>query len=179
MTKKYQKGITLKPKTCKGFTLIELLLYVSIASIIVFTTASLLRFTLESRVKNQTIAEVEQEGTQVIQLITQTIRNSTSINSPTIGNSSSSLSVNVVTGANSPTVFDLSSNAIRIKEGLGSAVNLTSSKVIVTNLNFQNLSRTGTPNSIRVSFTITYINSSGRNEYSFTQNFYGSSNLRI
>ena len=66
----------------KGFTLIELLLYIAIASIIVFTTASLLRFTLESRVKNQTIAEVEQEGIQVMQLITQTIRNATAISSP-------------------------------------------------------------------------------------------------
>src|SRR3989344_6870993 len=101
-------------KKGNGFTLIELLLYIAVASIIVFTTASMLRFTLESRVKNQTIAEVEQEGTQVIQLITQTVRNGTAINSPTIGGSGASLSVNVATGANSPTVFDLSSGAIRI-----------------------------------------------------------------
>ncbi len=161
-----------------GFTLVELLLYISIASIIVFTSASMLQFTLQSRVKNQTIAEVEQEGAQVMQLITQTIRNGTLINSPTIGNSGASLSVNVVTGSNSPTVFDLSSSAMRIKEGAGVAVNLTSSKVTVSNLNFQNLSRAGTPNTIRVSFTITYTNSSGRNEYSYTQKFYGSASLR-
>lgn len=163
----------------KGFTLIELLLYISIASIIVFTTASLLRFSLESRVKNQTIAEVEQEGAQVMALITQTIRNGTAINSPTIGTSDTSLSVAVVTGANSPTVFDLSSGRIRVKEGTGATTNLTSSKVTVSNLNFQNLSRTGTPNTIRISFTITYTNSSGRNEYDFTKTFYGSANLRI
>ncbi len=155
----------------KGFTLIELLLYISVASIIVFTTASLLRFTLESRVKNQTIAEVEQEGAQVMQLITQTIRNGTAINSPTIGNSAASLSVD-------STVFDLSSGAVRIKEGAGAAINLTSSKVTVSNLNFKNLSREGTPNIIRISFTVTYINSSGRNEYDFTKTFYGSAGLR-
>lgn len=165
-------------KKNNGFTLIELLLYISIAAIIVFTTASLLRFTLESRVKNQTIAEVEQQGTQVMQLITQTIRNGTAINSPTIGNSASSLSLTVVDGVSSPTVFDLSAGVVRITEGAGAATNLTSSKVTVSNLNFQNLSRTGTPNTIRVSFTITYINSSGRFEYSFTQNFYGSADLR-
>lgn len=182
--KNYQKGFTLINRgTIKGnhsgFTLIELLLYVSIASIIVFTTASLLLFTLQSRVKNQTIAEVEQQGAQVMQLITQTIRNGTVINSPTIGNSGASLSVTVVTAANSPTVFDLSSGRIRITEGTGAATNLTSSKVTVTNLNFQNLSKTGTPNTIRVSFTISFINSSGRNEYDFTKTFYGSANLRI
>ena len=155
----------------KGFTLIELLLYIAIASIIVFTTASLLRFTLESRVKNQTIAEVEQEGIQVMQLITQTIRNATAISSPTIGASGASLSVDT-------TVFDLSGGAIRIKEGAGAAVNLTSSKITVSSLNFQNLSRVSTPNIVRVSFTVTYTNSSGRNEYDFTKSFYGSAGLR-
>lgn len=166
-------------KNNRGFTLIELLLYISIASIIVFTTASLLRFTLESRVKNQTIAEVEQQGSQVMQLITQTIRLAKAINSPTLGNSASSLSLEVEDEASNPTVFDLSTGAIRIKEGIGIAVNLTSSKVSVSNLNFQNLSRANTPNTIKVSFTITYINSSGRNEYDFTKTFYGSANLRI
>lgn len=166
-------------KKDQGFTLIELLLYISIAAIIVFTIASLLRFTLESRVKNQTIAEIEQQGLQVMQLITQTVRNATIINSPTIGNSVASLSLAVVDGANSPTVFDLSSGVIRIKEGTGATVNLTSSKVTVSSLSFQNLSRVGTPNIIRVSFTITYTNSSGRNEYDFTKTFYGSADLRI
>jgi len=155
----------------KGFTLIELLLYIAIASIIVFTTASMLRFTLESRVKNQTIAEVEQEGAQVMQLITQTVRNATAISSPTIGASGASLSVDT-------TVFDLSGGAIRIKEGAGAAVNLTSSKITVSSLNFQNLSRVSTPNIVRVSFTVTYTNSSGRNEYDFTKSFYGSAGLR-
>ena len=155
----------------KGFTLIELLLYIAIASIIVFTTASMLRFTLESRTKNQTIAEVEQEGAQVMQLITQTVRNATAISSPTIGASGASLSVDT-------TVFDLSGGAIRIKEGAGAAVNLTSSKITVSSLNFQNLSRVSTPNIVRVSFTVTYTNSSGRNEYDFTKSFYGSAGLR-
>jgi len=155
----------------KGFTLIELLLYIAIASIIVFTTASMLRFTLELRTKNQTIAEVEQEGAQVMQLITQTVRNATAISSPTIGASGASLSVDT-------TVFDLSGGSIRIKEGAGAAVNLTSSKITVSSLNFQNLSRVSTPNIVRVSFTVTYTNSSGRNEYDFTKSFYGSAGLR-
>lgn len=165
-------------KKDNGFTLIELLLYISIAAIIVFTTASLLRFTLESRVKNQTIAEVEQQGSQVIQLITQTIRNASAVNSPSIGGSGASLSLTVVDSASSPTVFDLSSGVIRIKEGAGATVNLTSSKVTVSSLNFQNLSRAGTPNTIRISLTLTYINSSARFEYEFSQKFYGSADLR-
>lgn len=163
----------------KGFTLIELLLYIAITSIIVFTTASLLRFTLESRVKNQTISEVEHQGMQIMQLITQTVRNATAVSTPIRGNSGASLSLTVLSGPSSPTVFDLSSGRIRIKEGAGAVVNLTSSKVTVTNLNFQNLSSDSLPNTIRVSFTITYTNASGRNEYDFSKSFIGAADLRI
>src|SRR3989338_6871109 len=68
-----------------GFTLIELLLYVGIASIILLVTSLFLSTLLQSRIKNQTIAEVEQQGLAVMQLITQTARNADSVNSPDTG----------------------------------------------------------------------------------------------
>ena len=46
----------------KGFTLIELLLYVSIASTVLLASTVFFHMLLESRVKNQTISEVEQQG---------------------------------------------------------------------------------------------------------------------
>lgn len=165
-------------KTPKGFTLIELLLYVSIASIILLTTSLFLSTLLESRIKNQTIAEVDQQGLAVMQLVTQTVRNAATINAPTIGTSASSLSVNTYTTGNNPTVFDLSAGVLRITEGAGSAVELTNSRVTASAVTFQNLSRSGTPGTIRIQFTITYVNPSGRNEYSFSKTFIGSASLR-
>lgn len=162
----------------RGFTLIELLLYVAISSVMLLVFSFFLYTLLNSRVKNQTIAEVEQQGLQVMQLINQTLRNGATINSPTIGNSAASLSVDTYTIPNNPTVFDLSSGVIRITEGVGSPIDLTNSRVTASSLNFQNLSRASTPGTIRTSFVLTYTNTSGRNEYSFTKTFYGNASLR-
>ena len=161
-----------------GFSLIELLLYVSIASIMLLVTSLFLSTLLQSRIKNQTVAEVDQQGLQVMQIIAQTARNSEAITSPTIGASTSSLTLDVITVANDPTVFDLASGAFQMKEGAVTAVSLTNSRVIVSSLTFQNLSRAGTPGTIRIRFTLTHVNPSGRNEYSFTKTFTGSATLR-
>lgn len=167
-----------KVSTQKGFTLIELLLYVSISAILLLVISLFLQMLLESRIKNQAIAEVEQQGLQVMQLITQTTRNADTINSPAQGASASSLSINTYTPVNNPTIFDLAGGLIRITEGGGSAVSLTNSRVTASGLTFQNLSRSGTPGTVRIQFTITHVNPEGRNEYSFTKTFTGSATLR-
>ena len=167
-----------RSNSCAGFTLIELLLYVGIASMILLMTSLFLSTLLQSRVKNQTIAEVEQQGLQVMQIITQTIRNAEAINSPAVGASAADLELNVVTGTSDPTIFALSSDVIQITEGAGLAVSLTNNRVAASGLNFQNMSRSATPGTVRVEFTITHVNPEGRNEYDFSKTFYGSASLR-
>lgn len=142
-----------KLPTNRGFTLIELLLYVAIVGAIIFSIAGFLSLLMQSRVKNQTIAEVEQQGIQVMQVITQTGRNATDIN---------------FTAA-----FDLSAGAIR-----QNSIALTNSRVVASNLTFQNLSRAGTPGTVRIQLTLTHINPSGRNEYDFSKTFYGTATIR-
>ncbi len=166
------------PHSKKGFTLVELLLYVGTASILLLATSLFFFVLLQSRVKNQTIAEVEQQGLQVMQSITQTVRNAEAITVPSAGSSTSSLTLDVVTAASDPTVLHESSGVIRITEGIGSPVALTNSRVTASGLTFQNLSRTGTPGTIRIQFTLTQVNPEGRNEYSFTRTFTGSATLR-
>ena len=161
-----------------GFTLIELLLYVAISSVMLLITSLFLQTLLQSRIKNQTIAEVEQQGLQVMQLITQTARNAEVITAPAPSASDQSLTLDVITAANDPTVFDLSDGAIRIKEGAGAVIPLTNSRIIASAITFQNLSRANTPGSIRIQFTLTNVNPEGRNEYNFTKIFTGSAALR-
>lgn len=161
-----------------GFTLIEMLLYVGLASIILLVTSVFLGMLLESRIKNQTVAEVEGQGIQVMQAVAQTVRNAEAINSPTAGNSANSLSLDVVNVANDPTVFSLSGGQVEIKEGANTAINLTNSRVMVSDLNFENLSRTGTPGNIQISFTITHVNPEGKNTYSYSKSFISSASLR-
>lgn len=150
----------------QGFTLVELLLYVSIVGVIIFSVAGLLFLLFESRVKNQTIAEVEQQGIQVMQIITQTVRNVSTISSPTQGVNAVSLTVGAST-------FDLSGGTIR-----ADAIALTNARVTASNISFYNLSRSGTDGTIRIQYTLTHLNPSGRNEYDYQKTFYGSASLR-
>ena len=165
-------------KSQKGFTLIELLLYLGLAAVLLLAVSIFLAILLESRIKNQTVAEVEQAGSMAMNLTTSTIRNAEGINSPAPGASAGSLSVDAFGTINDPTVFSLASNVLNITEAAGSAQALTSSKISTSALNFQNLSRPGTPGVIRVQYTLTYINPSGKNEYNYSKTFYGSASLR-
>lgn len=162
----------------RGFTLIELLIYIGIVAVLLLSLSVFLRALLEARIKNQIIAEVEGQGTVAMQIITQTLLNATTLNSPAIGVGSTSLSVDTPTVALNPTIFDLSGGALRIKEGSGVNVNLTSSQVVVSNLNFYNLSAVGTHGIIRVQFDLSYNSLSTNYEYQFTKKFIGSVSLR-
>lgn len=162
----------------RGFTLIELLLYTAIASVMLLVVSAFLSLLLQSRIKNQTIAEVEQQGLQVMETIGQTLRNAETINAPAQGISAPALSVQGIVPANNPTVFNLAIGVIRITEGAGAPVALTNARVIASNIIFQNLTITGTPGTVRIQFTLTHANPSGRNEYLFAKTFIGSATLR-
>ena len=163
----------------RGFTLIELLLYTLLIGITLLTVSGLLFLLMATRTKNATIAEVEQQGAFAMGLMTQTVRSATGITVPVTGTSGTLLMLTVPAGANNPTVFDVSGGALRISEGTPAAVNfLTSTRVTLSALTFQNLSRSGTNGTIRIQFTLSSVNNNGRNEYSFTKTFYGSATVR-
>lgn len=162
----------------RGFTLVEVILYVSIASVMLTLISIFIAATLESRVKSQTIAEVEQGGAQALDVIVQTIRNSVNVNTPATSTTGATLSLGVIDPLKNPTIFDLSIGRLRITEGVGAPVEITNPKISVTNLSFSNLSKTNTPGSIRVEFTVSHNNPSGRNEFEFSKNFTASASLR-
>jgi prepilin-type N-terminal cleavage/methylation domain-containing protein len=162
----------------KGFTLIEMLLYLAILSVVVLAFSAALSLSFTSRIKANTIAEVEQQGDQTMNLITQNIRNAASITAPAAGILASSLTLTEYVAGNSPTVFDQSGNTMRITEGAVSPINITSNRVIVSGLSFQNLSRPSTPGIIQIKFTLTHINPSNRGEYTYSKTFTSSASLR-
>lgn len=156
-----------------------MVLYVSLCSIILLSLSTFLSFLLGARVRSQAITEVNQQGFQVMYQITQTIRNGRSIQVPSIGVSSSTLSLTTGVPLLNPTLFSISSSTFIIQEGGKIPVALTNSRVKVSALTFQNISSVGsTDKVIRISFTIGYVNSQGREEYSFTKTFNGSATLR-
>ncbi|MFA6476295.1 MAG: prepilin-type N-terminal cleavage/methylation domain-containing protein [Candidatus Paceibacterota bacterium] len=161
-----------------GFTLIETLIYVFIFSLFIIGAVSFMSSLTSSRLRNQTVLEVNDQGSKAMKTMTQAIRNASNVNSPTISNTASNLSLVTYTPVTSPTVFSESGGVLYITEGLGAPTALTNNKVIVNNLAFSNLSRPATPDIIKISFNLASqaASSSLGGSYSFT--FNGSANLR-
>jgi len=163
----------------KGFTLVEMVLYVAVCSILLVTISVFLSFLLGARVRSQAMTEVNQQGFQVMSLITQTIRNGRSIEVPSIGSSTSTMSLTTSNTLLNPTLFYVSSTTLYIQEASKASVALTNSRVRVSGLTFQNVSSgSSTEKIMRISYTIEYLNPEGRSEYSFIKTFSGSATLR-
>lgn len=173
----FHHKISLKKRKLPGFTLIELLLYVGLLSILLFSTSAFLSILLESRVKNQTMAEVEQQGVQLMQILTQHIRNASAITVPALGASSSTLVLQVL-APNNPTVFDISSSTLRIQQGGGNTIYLTNDRITVSEISFLNSAQTGTSGAVRIQFVLTAFRSSVKQEYAYTQTFVGGATIR-
>lgn len=154
-----------------GYTLIELLLYVAIVGMLLASITLFFGIVADARVKNQTVSEVNDQAVSAMDYMTQTIRNASSITSPSVGTSGASLTLVVPTGSLSPTVFNLNGTTLQVKEGAASAVALTSSDVHITSLVFKNLTKTSTNGIVQISFTMIRANPNGRNEYDFQKTF--------
>jgi len=95
-----------------GFTLLELLLYVALVGGLLTLAISFYGTAIDARIKNQSIVEVNDQGTALMDHITQIIRSASSITSPTAGTSAASLTLVVPTGALSPTIFSLTGSTL-------------------------------------------------------------------
>ncbi|MBI4947969.1 hypothetical protein HY844_00185 [Candidatus Berkelbacteria bacterium] len=162
----------------KAFTLVELLLYLGVSAVVLLSSSLFLGTILESRIKNQAISEVDLQGKQVTDLITQSLRESVSINSPTSGNSANSLSFNTPTASLNPTIVSLSGGAIHLKEGSGAEISLTNSRVVVTELSFTSMSNSPAHGSVRIRFVLSYKNPSARSEFAYSKTFITTASLR-
>ncbi len=166
----------------KGYTIIEMLLYITVFSLIIGSILAVAVSITNQRIQNQINQEVDAQGRLIISSITQSLRNASTINNPSVGNSSSSLSLNTTTATNNPTIFDTAIdqnvNKMRMKVGSASPEYLTSSRVSVSNLSFTNKAISGGRDSIDISFTLTYYNPSNKSTLQYQKNFYGVSTLR-
>jgi len=166
------------PNNQQGFTLLELLLYVGICGIMLIGIVSFVIELETARVKQITISEVEQQGVQVMEYMTQALRNARVVNTPTPGTSAQSISFEVSDSANTPTVFSLSSGVLQVAEGPTPQVTpLTSAAVIVQNMTVENQAYTGGRDIITIQLTLSHTNPSGTSAYHYEQTFTGTAQL--
>jgi len=157
---------------------VEVLLYLALTVLILSVITVVFTQIVETRQRARTLAEVDQQGIQIMQQITQVIRDAEAINSPAIGTSASTLNLDVITASDDPTVYSLNGTTLEVTRGGGGAIALSSNRVVVTSITFSNLSRTGTNGTVRIEFTLSYVNDDGTFAEDYTQSFYGSATLR-
>lgn len=160
----------------KAFTLVELLIYIAISTIILFALTDFVLSISQVNKKGVIISEVENQGLQIMNTISQKIRNADSIASPSVSASSSALTLNMVV-APSPIVFNISSGVFQIAQN-GTTTPLNNNTVAMSNLVFTNLSRVGTPGVVKIEFKLKYNATSIGTMYDYEKTFYGTASLR-
>ncbi len=114
-----------------GTTLVELLLFLGILSLVAGLTIPILFSATENKLLQQTIAVVEQNGTQVIQNVTYGVRHAERILSPAPGQSGSYLALQTSDSATNPTIIGVQSGAVVvIKHALKETVSTTQVGVV-------------------------------------------------
>ncbi len=140
----------------RASTMVELMLYLALLGLVISSVMPLLFMSAEDRLLQQTIAVVEENGTQALQNLTLRIRNAERIVSPTPGNTASVLVLQTASGATNPTVIGSSSGSIVIIEGTRMQT-ITSPQIGVTNFKVRNTSTSSTRQSLEISFNIARI----------------------
>lgn len=162
----------------KAFSLIETLLYITLFSVVVVMIVGVYGLVIDVKAKDRVTFEVTSEGSRIMQIITQSIRNATLINSPPAGSDAGVVSVNVFDINNNPTMFYLTGEDIVMKEGGLAEVILNSNRTKVTGLKFTNLSRAGTNGTIKVEFTIIAVSTNPKAPFQFSQSFESNATLK-
>ncbi|MBI4836249.1 MAG: hypothetical protein HY817_03235 [Candidatus Abawacabacteria bacterium] len=169
----------MKNKGLFGFSTLEIMIYLAMTTVVISSTSFLLIQFVRIQIRMQVITQVEEQGWQIMHLITQNLRNADSVNATPAGGQTPSLTLDMADSALDPMSFHISGGTFRIKEGGGSPIPLSTANVLPSNLSFRNLAEDNdTPGVVQVSFTLTYNNTSGRPEYNYSKTFYGSAAVR-
>lgn len=163
--------------TKKGFTLIETVVYLGIACALLLCVISLWQSMVAARDKAATISGVESEGAAALQAILSAARAADYVMAPATSTTGVSLTLKMPTASTSPTSFDISGGILRITEGATAPRALIGSQLRATDFSISNLSKSGTPGSVEVRFTLSYATSTGY-KADYRQEFRGAASLR-
>ena len=165
-----------KKQSERGFTFFELLIYLATVSVLMLMVIDLYFALAHARAKQQSVAEVEEQGQSALSSMLATVRNAHSITLPIAAQSGSSLTLVTYATSTNPTIFSQSGNALQISEN-GSTAALTNSQAVVSNLTFRNVSATNSLGSVEIQFTLSHA-STTRADSVYSATFYGSATIR-
>lgn len=158
----------------KGFSLIEVLVYISLFSVIAISMGAFFMIISKGQIRNQAISEVNWQGSMIMELLSNNIKNSQGINIPLANSTSTNLSLVMSEITINPTEYNLVDNTLILYEGAEDGISLNNDLVLIKNLVFYNINN---GKNIKFEFDIEY-NNKNNIENKYKKNFVGSASLR-
>ncbi len=141
----------------KGFTLIETIIYAALVSIIIIFSVLVMYQIIEVQDRLKAKAEIEGEAGFVLQKINWVLGGAYSINQPSAGATSTTLSINKSNFPQNPLVFDAANGNVRLSRAGGNAIILDNQNVVVDNLIFEHLAASGNvPPAVKIAIRVSY-----------------------
>jgi len=157
-----QKGLLASKR---GFTLLEILIYFAIISTILYAIMSFSLQILVVSKKSSNLQEIQTNIDLISNKIVYAIQNANSIDNGNsiFENDIGKLSLNVPNSGKSPTWFYLENSAIYLKEGLNSAIKLSSDSIKCAQLKFIKISSPKVPDQVMIDAQCEPVNSDIKN----------------
>lgn len=164
----------------RGFTLIETLIYGLLVSGMILVSILFSLSVSEGNQRARAFQEVQQNARMAMERIVQEIRAANNLDAAgsTFATSPGVLSLTHDDASKSPTVFSASNNVLRIRQGTGAIIPLTSDLVNVTSLIFTNLSVSNRTKNIGISMTVEHVNPGNDSSYAASTTIQSSATIR-
>jgi type II secretory pathway pseudopilin PulG len=134
-----------------GFTLIETIIYSAIVSMAIAATLFIVYQIIDSRYKILARVEVEEEAQFLMGKVKWVLSSIDKINTPSLGATSSVLSVDKLNFLSNPVILSASGTDVFISYGANASSAINSESVLVKNLVFKNIGLPDNP-AVELSF---------------------------
>lgn len=140
----------------KGFTIVETIIYVAIIGVFMTTVILFGISAVQTAEKAVVAQEVQQNARFAMERVVREVRGAEALNIglSTFALANSVLALDVSTGGNTPTVFDLDAGQLRMTQGANPSVYLTADDVEVTEFRVENRSISGRTENVQIILTI-------------------------
>jgi len=162
--------------TEKGFTLIEVLLYIAIIGMIIQGFIIFVLSIASTNSKTYVVQEVQANTRIALDMISQKIRAADDVITPSEGNSTSTLILDMPDPSPNLT-FSIIDGVLGIIEGVASSTPITSNEVNISILTFTNLAPVGEKDNIKIEITAIYRTGESK-EFQYSQTLQTSVSLR-
>jgi len=161
-----------------GLSIIEFLIYIAILAMAIAALGLVSSNVFRVGVRNDVVQEVSHNGRFAMQRIGRAIHEASAILKPESKEKGSILELSFENPTKNPTIFDISEGKLRIKEGNGEYIELTTSRVVVDKIVFRGVSEDSVRvDSVGVEMNISFYNPQGLPEYEFKSFFTSSFTL--